>query len=606
MKRQTRLKRSVHGAALAPIGLFLGTLTVMAGVSAAMADDHADARFRGTGKADPIRVENVRRTDGPAAGQSSITFDLAWDHSWRAAWQVDEKQHGGKGTLRLESWDAAWVFVKYRKPGADRYSHAMLSTSAADHGAGARAAIEVGLTDDGKRGVGAFIYRKAAGHGPNDFKGVKLRWLSGADGVADPKAADLKVFALQMVYVPQCAFWAGDGATDHVTGQFSAGASVRSFRIESELALTLGGETAATLNNRDAAGMDPSVTDDFNVDLPRALSATFPKGFQAFYCMRHEITQQQYVDFLNTLSYAAQRQRTERQGKNKDLKGPEAPVGTFVMNPADSAGHQSGGNYRNGIKIAVSGVAEVSEAVVIQRGSFVASGNVVKPGKPAVYETDAPYVACNFLRHDDDAAFSAWAGLRPMSELEFEKACRGPLMPVPNEYAWGTDGIVGMTSAGGRYKIQNAGKPDETVVWEGESGPDATHGNVAVMRTNEPLRVGIFAAPTSDRVSSGGSYWGILDLTGNLVERPVPVGHPAGRSFAGNHGDGGEPPWPDILLGHRGGGCPYSSHAGGWSGFDGFRVSNRRVALQSKLYGGSRHVSEGFRCVRTAPAAKGE
>ena len=30
-------------------------------------------------------------------------------------------------------------------------------------------------------------------------------------------------------------------------------------------------------------------------------------------------------------------------------------------------------------------------------------------------------------------AFAAWAGLRPMTELEFEKACRGPLEPVPNE-----------------------------------------------------------------------------------------------------------------------------------------------------------------------------
>jgi len=218
-----------------------------------------------------------------------------------------------------------------------------------------------------------------------------------------------------------------------------------------------------------------------------------------------------------------------------------------------------------------------------------------------LYQTDAPHVACNFLRHHDGAAFAAWAGLRPMTELEFEKACRGPLRPVPNEYAWGTARIVGMTSGGGRYKLQNAGKPDETVVWEGENGPDATHGNVSVMRTNEPLRVGVFATPTSDRVSSGASYWGILDLTGNLVERAVWVGHRRGRVFTGNHGEGDESPWPDILLGHRGGGCPYSSHAGGWGGFDGFRASNRRVAGQFALYGASRHFSEGFRCVRTAP-----
>jgi hypothetical protein len=36
------------------------------------------------------------------------------------------------------------------------------------------------------------------------------------------------------------------------------------------------------------------------------------------------------------------------------------------------------------------------------------------------------------------AAFADWSGLRPMSELEYEKACRGYNTPaVPNEYAWG-------------------------------------------------------------------------------------------------------------------------------------------------------------------------
>jgi formylglycine-generating enzyme required for sulfatase activity len=575
---------------------------LLAAASNAWADDHADARFKGTGKADPVRITNVAVRLSGSAGAADVTFDLAWDHSWRAAWDVAPREHGGKGPLRLESWDAAWVFVKFRKPGADRSSHAMLSMSKADHRVPAGAALDVGLTDDGTRGVGAFVYRKAAGHGPNDFRGVTLRWLHAA---VDPAAVELKVYALEMVYVPQCAFWAGDGSTDHVAAQFSAGCSANPFRVESERALTLGGETAQTLNNRDAAGVNPSWTDDFNSDQPRTLPAEFPKGYKAFYCMRHEITQQQYVDFLNTLCYAGQCQRTERQGKDrKDLKGPEAPVGTLVMFPLGSEGHQSG-HYRNAIKIAVSGVADVSEPVVIQRGSFVASSTIVKPGKPAVYETDAPHVACNFIRHDDDAAFAAWAGLRPMTELEYEKACRGPLRPVPNEYAWGTDRIAGMDAKGGHYALQNAGKPDETVTWEGDGGPDATHGNAPFMRTNEklggPLRVGIFATPDSDRVRAGASYWGILDLTGNVLERPVPVGNLAGRAFVGNHGEGGASPWTEIhfLFGHRGG-------AVGWGGTEGFRTSNRQFALLSGLYGGSRFLAEGFRCVRTAPGAKSE
>ncbi|MGB2820990.1 MAG: SUMF1/EgtB/PvdO family nonheme iron enzyme [Phycisphaerae bacterium] len=581
---------------------------LLAGASGARADDHADARFRGTGKADPVRIASVRCSDGPAAGQSSITFDLAWDHSWRAAWEVGEQQHGGKGTLKLESWDAAWVFAKFRKRGDNGWSHATLSAKKADHRVPPGVTLEVGLTDQGQRGVGVFAYRRTVGHGPNDFKGVTLRWLHGADAAG---AVDLKVFALQMVYVPSCAFWAGDGSTDHVAGQFSAGYSVKPFRVESERALTVGGETAQMLNNRDAAGMALSLTDDFNSDLPRMLSGKFPKGYQAFYSMRHELTQQQYVDFLNTLSYAGQCRRTERQGKDKkDMKGPEAPAGTLVMKPLGSEGHLSGGQYRSGIKIAVSGVARVSEPVVIQRGSFVASGNIVKPGKPAVYETDAPHVACNFITHLDGSAFAAWAGLRPMTELEFEKACRGPLKPVPNEYAWGTAAIAGMDSKGGHYALQNPGRPDETVVWTGENGPDVTRGNAPSMGTNQklggPLRVGIFATPTSDRVSSGASYWGIQDLTGNVVERAVSVGHPAGRAFLGNHGDGGDSPWADLFFGMRGGGYGSGSHYIGWGGNEIFRTSNRFAASVLGLYGGSRHFTQGFRCVRTAPGAKSE
>ncbi len=569
---------------------------------AVAADNDPEARFRGTGRADPIRIENVRRADGPVAGQNSITFDLAWDHSWRAVWEEPEERHGGKGMLKLESWDAAWVFVKFRKPGADRYSHALLSTSQADHHVPAGAALDVGLTDDGTRGVGVFVYRKTAGHGPNDFKGVTLRWLHGA---VTPAAVELKVFALEMVYVPQCAFWAGDGSTDRVKGQFSAGYSALPFRVESERTLTVGGETAEMLNNRDAAGMFLSSCDDFNSDAPQPLPAAFPKGYQAFYCMRHEITQQQYVDFLNTLSYAGQSRRTERQGKdNRDLKGPEATVGTLVMKPFGSEGHMSG-QYRNGIKVAVSGAAEVPEPVVIRRESFVASGTIVKPGKPAVYETDAPYVACNFILQADGSAFAAWAGLRPMTELEYEKACRGPLKPVPDEYAWGTDRIAGMEPKSGHYVLRNAGKPDETVVWEGANRPDATHGNASDGGTNEklegPLRAGIFATPTSDRVSAGASYWGILDLTGNLMEFTVSVGRPAGRTFLGNHGEGGDSPWADLFFGLRSGGYGHrGGHYNGWGGDENFRISNRFVASLSGLYGGKRHFTLGFRCVRTA------
>jgi formylglycine-generating enzyme required for sulfatase activity len=300
--------------------------------------------------------------------------------------------------------------------------------------------------------------------------------------------------------------------------------------------------------------------------------------------MKYEITQKQYVDFLNTLPYGGQAARTAEK--------PSAAAGALALANASKDGPQ-----RNGIRIAFPGVPDSMTPVVYQRGSFVASGAQRKAGEPAKYKTDAPCVACNFLSHEDGAAFAAWAGLRPMTELEFEKACRGPLKPVPGEYAWGTAGIAGTDATGGEYSLQNAGKPDETVTWVGENGPDTVHGNAAGIGTNEklggPLRVGVFATPTSNRVSSGASYWGILDLSGNVVERAASVGHPAGRAFVGNHGEGGDSPWTDIYM-QRGGG--YSNDPD-W-GNQLLRTSNRVAAA---LDAGSRHFATGFRCVRTAP-----
>jgi len=117
-ERPTVISKQTNGSTrqagkLAQVAMIGGLL--LAGAWAAPADD-ADARFRGTGKADPVRIA-MKPADGKGAG--AIAFDLAWDHSWRAAWEVNAEQTGGSGPLKLESWDAAWVFVKFHKPGDD-------------------------------------------------------------------------------------------------------------------------------------------------------------------------------------------------------------------------------------------------------------------------------------------------------------------------------------------------------------------------------------------------------------------------------------------------------------------------------------------------------
>jgi hypothetical protein len=59
-----------------------------------------------------------------------------------------------------------------------------------------------------------------------------------------------------------------------------------------------------------------------------------------------------------------------------------------------------------------------------------------------------------------------------------------------------------------------------------------------VQGSRGPLRAGIFATATSSRAASGASYWGIMEMSGNLAEGVVGVGTSSGRTFTGLHGDG--------------------------------------------------------------------
>lgn len=554
--------------------------------------DPAAARFRGAGKADPIRIADIKKATGPA-GQSAITFDLAWDHSWRATWDVPEQAHGGKGTLKLEGWDAAWVFVKFRKAGTNFWSQATLSAQAADHVTPAAAKLDVGSTDDGAKGAGVFIYRATAGSGPNDWKGLKLLWLSEADGVTDLGATEVKVFAIQMVYVPECAFWLGDGSTAQVAAQFSVGDTAASFRVESEDEITLGGENPKHLGSRDGIGVELR-GDDFSSGVQKTLPARFPKGYAAFYCMRHELTEGQFVDYLNTLP------STDRLPP-PIFKGNSAGPGWILP-------FQEKDITYNGISVVTPGT----------------------PDAPAAYATATPFKPCTGLVSYEHTRYATWAGLRPMTELEYEKSCRGPLRPVADEFAWGTPAIVGSNiskkdaAPPDGYVVTDAGKPDERVSWKGVNGPDATRGNAvwggAVRKEakgglpadalKQNLRGGIFATPQSDRVAAGASYWGIMDLSGNLEDRVVTVGSIPGRRFAGTHGawpvpfatigEGAELRTPEDWgwgFGRRGGTLSEVDSAE-------LRTSDRQSmnATSHLLPARNRHSNQGvgFRGVRTA------
>ena len=116
-----------------------------------------------------------------------------------------------------------------------------------------------------------------------------------------------------------------------------------------------------------------------------------------------------------------------------------------------------------------------------------------------------------------------------------------------------------------------------------------------------PTRVGIYARDYTTRGQAGASYWGIMELSGNLWEYIVPVGNAACRTFTGLHGNGtlgpnGEvdvPFWPSIYdtgIGLRGGAYIYAATYE--------RISDRSAAVGVSPV---RSLVRGGRFVRSIP-----
>ncbi len=444
---------------------------------------------------------------------------------------------------------AAWVFVKFRAPGSNDWEHAKLSASAGDHAAPG-GVVEVGMDAAGTYGVGAFIHSAAARTGDVAYARTRLKWDYGSNGYSFAKgeSVEVSVQAIEMVYVPQGSFYVGSGGTETFSltdGSWGGSGGSIPFRIT--------GSWDRQLTN--AAGNLWAM--GVNVGGIGVLNADYPTGFNAFYCMKYEVTQGQYRDFLNLLTRSQQKSRGS------------IAASQFTLS------NKSGITARNGIRCPAVIPAEPEPVV------FVCDGNANGTGDEA---DDGMDWACNYLTWAHALAYADWAGLRPMTELEFEKACRGPADPVPNEYAWGTATIVVQTGHTGG--ADGSGTEKALPANANCNGPDNKVGG--------PVRAGIYATADSTRQASGASYWGILELSGNPCEWTVTVGD-AGRGFTGLHGDGVLSPagaanaanWGGEF--YRGG-----SFAGGYTS-----VSDRKNAAHAST--SQNLVASGFRGVRTAP-----
>ncbi len=320
------------------------------------------------------------------------------------------------------------------------------------------------------------------------------------------------------------------------------------------------------------------------------IQATFPKGFQPFYLMKYELTEGQWASFFNSLSPV--------EKINRDMT-------SSVL----------GGKNSDGI---------------VNRNTI--SWDATNPVSPA--QSSRPARPVSYISWPDLLAFADWAGLRPMTELEFEKAARGvDIVPVADEYVWGLTSVN--VAESGEIYPPNVDEDGSESIFDGAANLNRNNlgwasgdGRAGGASENQkgPLRVGIFAENATNRVTSGAGFYGNMELSGNLYEQTVGIGRPEGRLYSGSHGDGRltstlgfegnatNLDWPGIDpfdprrgitrtvgSGYRGGDfqSPHLRH---------FQVSNRTLASKDpdssgyfQRYDPNEGVFKGGRLARTAP-----
>ncbi len=450
--------------------------------------------------ANNISVSNVSITSPNATAKTAkVQFDISWENSWRTGL----------------NYDAAWVFIKYSTDSGTTWRHATLKTSGTTptgFSVGSGTGIEIIVPTDK---VGAFVQRSANGAGTLSTTSVQFVWDWGSDklssdgttAIVSTDSARVKVFAIEMCYIPQGAFYVGDGTSSNINGHFESAVSGTAKQITGEDALILGGGGAGSLGNNHASGMNTDC-DDFNDSTSQTLPAEFPKGYNAFYLMKYELSQGQYRDFLNTLTRTQQAARVA----TTVTAGTTSVTNRYVMANSSTLA------YRNGIRC---------DATIHTSNPITFYCDLDGDGTPNE-TTDGEWISCNYLLWADLAAYADWVGLRPMSELEFEKAARGIATAVVDEYAWGTTNITQVTG------ISNGGLINETGSNTG-NGLCVYSNNASVQG---PLRSGYAANASTSRETSGAGYYGNMDLSDNIWERAVTVGNAGGRAFTGLHGDG--------------------------------------------------------------------
>jgi hypothetical protein len=341
--------------------------------------------------------------------------------------------------------DAVWVFFKVRTDDKSEWRHVRLAADKALNPAGY--GQEKGTRLDfivphGEDGfLGMFVRRAEYGSGKVTAAKVTAVWDLGAkQGMPKDSQLSVRAFGVEMVFVPEGPYYLGSGGTEPH--------HFYQYTDGTQHTRPYRVTSAGAIPTGQQAGKlwtRRGAQPEDNGELPVA----FPNGYAAFYCMKFHVQVGQYTEFLNMLG------------------------------------------------------AEQAEARYTGNARYSQIGRSEKAPKYTCGSQDS-WRDCVALSWADGATFAAWAGLRPMTELEYEKVTRGPMEP-----GWDTGDTL-----------------------------------------DHP------------------SYWEVRNINGWRLprERPVTVANAKGRSFKGTHGRGTPAlpaDWPQedavgagIRGGHGAAGCP--------------------------------------------------
>ncbi len=540
--------------------------------------------------ANGITVQKVALSDTNRTAKTvNIRFNISWENSWRDS----------------VNWDAAWIFVKFREPKDSVWKYRHLHLEGSGNTGTGNANMKFAFPEDKK---GVFFYRSDISSGHVKMDSVKLLWNYGADNVTLIDSLEIKVFATEMVYVPAGSFALGDGnGTLKSNNAFQLKNAQNNYVvITDKWSPLVNTKNNASLNGNDDAvlytdgirisGLDGLDTNNDKVaDLP-----DFPTGYRAFYCMKYDVTQGQFADFLNTLSLR------------------DTTVNNWML-PDTTRLKKVNTRY----KMALQNLDPFYYNVPVdpQRHTVLLDSVEVK------YTVSRPDRAFGKASQQHLLAFSDWAGLRPMSEMEFEKAARGPLPPTYKSYpsgfasngdttmqwsgfdwAWGNDTSIARANNmfNSTYAVLNySGIENGTEtftnynIYKRYINPLYGGGNMNSKTYNGgdggdgPFRVGIFATDSSNRITSGATYYGIMDFSKNVSKWVIGAGASMGRSLSyKKHGDG----WLSAYGSADNNEFLPNNNSGPMIGGSAYYTKNG--AVSERLNGGN---YTGFRSVRTAP-----